>query len=135
MLSYHAYSQKSDIHIIHAGTLLAVPGSRPLREQTIVVDQGKIMNVFNGYKSNFELGYEEVNVIDLTKYFVLPGLIDMHTHITGERDPERNPHEWLTRYDADYALESIPYLEKTLMAGFTTIRKLTIYLKQSFASQ
>ena len=54
----------------------------------------------------------------------MPGFIDMHTHITGERDPNKNPHEWTTLNDQDEAFQTIPYLKITLNAGFTTVRNL-----------
>lgn len=112
------------INIIHAGTLLAVPGEPPEEKQTIVIENGIVSAVYPGYRTAEELGLEAAVVIDLRDKFVLPGLIDMHTHITHERDPERNPHEWTTLYDQDIAFDSIPYLKKTLMAGFTTVRNL-----------
>ncbi|MEI8703815.1 amidohydrolase family protein [Pseudoalteromonas sp. B62] len=54
----------------------------------------------------------------------MPGLIDMHVHVTFERDSKANPHRWATEYDADYALRSIKYLQRTLDAGFTSVRDL-----------
>ena len=55
---------------------------------------------------------------------VLPGLIDMHVHVTFERDAKRNPHQWATEYEADYALRSLKYLQRTVDAGFTSVRDL-----------
>ncbi len=118
------FAQKTTI--IHAGKLLAVPGSGITTIQTIVIEKGKITAVLNGYLNPIELGYSQDNceLVDLKEQFVMPGFIDMHTHITGERDPNKNPHEWTTLNDQDNAFQSIPYLEITLNAGFTTVRNL-----------
>ena len=112
--------------VIHAGTLLAVPGSAPKTQQTIVVENQKIKQVYDGYLNALELGLEstDITLIDLKDKFVMPGFIDMHTHITSERDPNAISHLWTTLEEADAAYNAIPYAEKTLMAGFTTIRNL-----------
>ncbi|MBO6793730.1 MAG: amidohydrolase family protein [Balneolaceae bacterium] len=122
--SSSAFAQSTSL--IHAGKLLAVPGDDVQTEKTIVIKQGMISAVEDGYLSaeDLSLSDSEVQIIDLSDKFVLPGLIDMHTHITNERDPEVNPHEWLTLYDEDFAYEAIPFLEATLQAGFTTVRNL-----------
>ncbi len=118
-----SYTQ-DNIKIIHAGTLLAVPGEKPLRNQTIIIKNGKIEGVQSGFISASDLGFDNAEVTDLKNKFVLPGLIDMHTHVTGERNPKANPHEWTTQNDQDIAFKSIPYLKRTLHAGFTTVRNL-----------
>jgi imidazolonepropionase-like amidohydrolase len=112
--------------VIYAGTLLAVPGTTPKTEQTIVVENGTIKEVRDGYLDIAQLGLErtEVTIINLKDKFVMPGFIDMHTHITGERDPNAITHEWTTLEEADAAYKAIPYAERTLMAGFTTVRNL-----------
>jgi len=122
----HCNLYAQNITIIHAGKLLAIPGKGVETEKTIIIENGLVSNIKDGFLNPEQLGYAEdsVRMIDLSKKFVLPGLIDMHTHITGERDPNRNPHEWLTLNDEDFALEAIPYLKVTLEAGFTTIRNL-----------
>lgn len=124
LIYVHGNAQK--VTIIHAGKLLAVPGEGIKTEKTIIVRSGMISSIEDGFKSPEDLGYSEdsIQLIDLSKKFILPGLIDMHTHITGERDPERNPHEWTTLYDEDFAFRAIPYLNATLSAGFTTVRNL-----------
>ena len=53
----------------------------------------------------------------------MPGLIDMHVHITSELNPKRYIDRFrLDSQDAAYA--SVPYAKETLMAGFTTVRDL-----------
>ncbi|MDH5366626.1 MAG: amidohydrolase family protein [Cyclobacteriaceae bacterium] len=124
LLPFISSAQNKSIKIIHAGTLLSVPGDKPIENQSIIIENGSIVIVKSGYLTAKELGYEDAEIIDLKDKFVLPGLIDMHTHITGERDPERNPHEWTTLHNEDFAFQSIPYLKRTLDAGFTTVRNV-----------
>ena len=53
----------------------------------------------------------------------MPGLMDMHVHIASQQSPERYADQF--RLDpVDYALRAVPYAERTLMAGFTTVRDL-----------
>lgn len=117
-------SAQNNIKIIHAGSLLAIPGEKPLSNQTVVIRNGAIESVHSGFKSSSELGFDDAEVTDLKDKFVMPGFIDMHTHLTGERDPDANPHEWTTMNEQDLAFKSLPYLERTLHAGFTTVRNL-----------
>ena len=119
-----AFAQKTTV--IHAGKLLSVPGNGVLTSQTIVIEKGKITAVLNGYINPIDLGYNQENsdLIDLKEQFVMPGFIDMHTHITGERNPDKNPHEWTTLNSEDIAFQTIPYLKITLNSGFTTVRNL-----------
>jgi imidazolonepropionase-like amidohydrolase len=116
-----------DITIIHAGTLLAKPGSNIETNKSIIIEKNIIKDIENGFITASNLNLQDdatVTIIDLKDKFVLPGFIDLHTHITGERDPNSNPHEWTTLYDEEIAFRTIPYLSKTLMAGFTTVRNL-----------
>ncbi|MEO9884202.1 MAG: amidohydrolase family protein [Balneola sp.] len=124
LFSISVATAQDKVQIIHAGTLLAVPGEKPLKEQTVLIKNGMVESVQSGYISAQKLGYEGSEITDLKNKFVLPGFIDMHTHVTGERDPNANPHEWTTQNDQDLAYKSIPYLERTLQAGFTTVRNL-----------
>ena len=112
--------------IIHAGTLLANPGEKPQSNKSIIVENGIIKDVKDGFinASDLSPSNESVTIIDLKNKFVLPGFIDLHTHITQERNPNSNPHEWTTLNDEDFAFRSIPFINKTLMAGFTTVRNL-----------
>ena len=123
-LPLFAQQVPSSSTVIHAGRLLAVPGESDLRDQTIVIENGRITAVENGFLTADEAGVPGASMFDLRDQTVMPGLMDMHTHVTGERDPYANPHDWTTKLDGDVLIESLPYLERTLMAGFTTVRNV-----------
>lgn len=113
------------ITLIHAGTLLAVPGKAPKRRQTVVIRNGKIDSILSGYASKSQAGFDghEVVVIDLSDHFVMPGFIDLHAHIAVEYG-DQIKLKTVTMSDADHALTAAMYAERTLQAGFTTIRDL-----------
>lgn len=111
--------------VIHAGTLLAVPGRDPVAEASVVIHGDRIESVRRGFISpgDVEAGGAAVRLIDLSDSFVLPGLIDAHDHITAM--PGRNKRIWITtKTDADQALYGAHYARLTLEAGFTTIRNI-----------
>ncbi len=108
--------------IIHAGTLLAVPGSAPANNQSIIIEGTRIARVEDGFVDPADVS-GEVTVIDLSDKFVLPGLMDMHVHLLGELGPN-------SRMDALHvttsmqALKGALHAKRTLNAGFTTVRDL-----------
>ncbi len=108
--------------IIHAGTLLAVPGQAPTERQTIVLKNNRIVEVRDGFLDPSSLpGSPEV--IDLSGQFVMPGLMDMHVHITFEIAPDRR-EQALRLTTSMEALRGAHYALETLRAGFTTVRDL-----------
>ncbi len=113
------------VTVIHAGTLLAVPGEAPRSEQTVVVRGGVVAEVRDGFADPREFAGDgtTVEVVDLSGAFVLPGLIDLHTHVNGELGPTRKL-DAVTKTDVDVAVDTIEFLETTLRAGFTTIRNV-----------
>ena len=115
-------SVMADTQVIHAGTLLTVPGQAPLSNQTIVIENGKIVDVKDGFIEVAAIN-ENAELIDLSSSFVMPGLMDMHVHLQGELGP-KNDSESLRMSGSDVAMASVHYAQKTLLAGFTTVRDL-----------
>jgi len=105
--------------LIRAGHLLDVHSGKVLDEQTIVVTGDKIAAVA---PSASILAMTGDKVIDLGSLTVLPGMIDVHTHITG--NPDFDPYKELIGTDAKEAITGVVNARTTLLAGFTTIRNV-----------
>ena len=103
--------------LIHAGHVLAVPGDGYLTEQTITVVGGSIASVEAGFVDPGEGD----TVIDLKEAYVLPGLIDSHVHLGGERSPTSRLKA-LTDSEVDEAFDGALHARRTLMAGFTAVQ-------------
>lgn len=84
---------------------------------TVVVEGDQIREV------NPAAAPQGAEVVDLGDVTLLPGLIDMHTHLTSDIEGE-----WVTRdvrqTAADAALRGARNARRTLLAGFTTVRDL-----------
>lgn len=118
------HANSADIAVVHAGTLLAVPGTPIAENQTITIRDGKITAITSGYTDLAEIVSEDgdtVKLYDLKNHFVLPGLIDSHVHLTGQLGPREKLND-LERSDSDVAILAAGYARKTLDAGFTTVR-------------
>jgi imidazolonepropionase-like amidohydrolase len=105
--------------LIHAGRLIDAVGNAPQRDVTIVVDGADIKAIEKGFRAPGP-GDQVVNLRDST---VMPGLCDMHVHITSETNP-RSQLQDFTESDADIALAGAGFAKKTLEAGFTCVRDL-----------
>ncbi|MBB4154780.1 imidazolonepropionase-like amidohydrolase [Sphingomonas jinjuensis] len=116
-----AQTKPATVTYIQAGQLLDRPGERPRGPSTIIVRDGKVAEVRDGYVAP-EVG---AKLVDLKDKFVLPGLIDMHVHLWGiGGDPMRDRLGALTRDDADDMMQAVVNAKTTLRAGFTTVRDL-----------
>lgn len=108
------------VSVIHAGKLLDVQSGRLLSSQMILVRGGKIEAV--GDHVAIPQG---ATLIDLSKFTVLPGLIDCHTHLADL--PFEEPLLVLQKSAAETAYAVIPNARVTLLAGFTTVRDVGVY--------
>ncbi|WP_298913524.1 amidohydrolase family protein [uncultured Algimonas sp.] len=115
-LPLSATADDTDHTLIHAGTLIAVPGETPLRNKTVVVRDGKVERIADGFIT--ERGADVVDLKDMT---VLPGLIDSHVHLRGDRATGK-PDDVVKLEAGDVALQAAAHARTTLMAGFTAVQ-------------
>ncbi len=105
--------------LLHAGRLIDGISNRPMSEVTVRIDGDTIVAIERGYAT----ADEGDTVIDLRQQTVLPGLMDMHTHLTGEYSQDSRLRGFITN-EADYAFDAAKYAKRTLEAGFTVVRNL-----------
>ena len=96
-------------YTIHAGKLIDTRAGKVLEQQTIRVSDNKIVAVESGFQPPGING----ELIDLSDKTVMPGLMDMHTHLTGELS-KTSYGEGFYMEPTDYALRAVGYSEKTL---------------------
>jgi imidazolonepropionase-like amidohydrolase len=107
-----------DIKIIKAGSLFDSSSGKVTKDAVIVIEDEKIVAV----GGSGTVIPADAEVIDLSSSFVLPGVMDMHTHVVGNLDNYffagyfQSPHR--------ATIGGVVNAEKTLMAGFTTIRNV-----------
>ena len=101
--------------LVKAGALVDVAKGIVLKDQEILVENGLVKAV--GQDLMAPVG---TRIVDLSAKTVLPGLIDMHTHVTSQ--PEDYYADRFRRSPIDVAVTAHVYARRTLEAGFTTLR-------------
>lgn len=103
---------------LHCDRLFDAREGRMLDARTIVVRDGRIAEILPGRAT-----VEGAEVVDLAGHSCTPGWTDLHVHLASESSA--NSYSEGFRLDpVDYAYRSVGYAEKTLLAGFTTVRDL-----------
>lgn len=121
--------------VVHAGTLLDRPGKEPRKNATVLIQNGRIVSIQDGFVNP----RQGATTIDLRNAFVLPGLIDCHVHLTSDRAGLEGQLASVTDSVAMQSYEAAWNARKTLDAGFTTVRNLgssdgiTLALRDSIA--
>ncbi|MBG26961.1 MULTISPECIES: metal-dependent hydrolase family protein [Croceibacter] len=105
---------------IHCGKLFNSETAKIETEKTIVVKGDKIDAILQGYAQPKNADAIIINLKDKT---VLPGLIDMHVHIESETGANKYLEPFVLN-EADVAYNAQEIAQRTLMAGFTTVRDL-----------
>ena len=107
----------ADTTVIHAGAVLTDASADPAGPATITVTDGRIVSITDG----FAPVPEGATMVHLPEHTVLPGLIDLHVHLTGDPGGDFwkeavEPDEWGVVVGAKNA-------RLTAKAGFTTVRE------------
>jgi len=114
--------------LIHAGRLIDGVSSTPRTDQTVVVEGGKIIAIEAGFRTPAAGD----RVIDLRQGTLLPGFFDMHVHLTSEHSKDSEIQDYKLN-ESDVAIDGVVYAERTLLAGFTTVRDLGDEYRASIA--
>lgn len=114
--------------LIHAGRVIDGIASQAMTERTIVVDGGRIVAIESGYRAPSA----DDRVVDLKNSTLMPGLMDMHVHITSEYS-RTSELDRFKKDGPDVALDGAMFAERTLQAGFTTVRDLGDGFRASIA--
>ncbi len=112
--------------LIHAGTLLAVPGQPPQSRMTVVVHGARVVAVAPGFLDTWE-DTADARIIDLSDGFVMPGLMDAHVHLQHQPSFARRRAQRGDRTPATAAegtVNALVFARRSLAAGFTTVRDL-----------
>jgi len=124
LTSSQAFTQTSDkekkpVTLIKAGRLVDTRAGSVLTGQAILIEGDRIKEVgpAQTVTAHAPAG---TTIIDLGNATVLPGLIDCHTHITGQ--PENYYDDMFRKSPIDAAVVAHVYARRTIEAGFTTIR-------------
>jgi imidazolonepropionase-like amidohydrolase len=114
--------------LIHAGRVIDGVSSTPAVNQTVVVEAGKITAIEPGFRA---AGTGD-RVVDLRHGTLLPGLFDMHVHLSSEYSKNAEIDEYKLN-EADFAIDAVMYAQRTLLAGFTTVRDLGDEYRETIA--
>lgn len=106
------------VMLLRAGRLIDVKRGQVVENITVVVRGDKIESVGRNM-----LVPPGAQVVDLSPYTVMPGFIDMHTHLTGDPSGGYSDH-LLRQWPGSGALIGAKNARKTLQAGFTTVRNV-----------
>ncbi len=110
-------SASAEVTILQADRMLDVKSGKIIGPVSVVVDDGSIVSV------NPKILPATANIISLGDKTLLPGLMDMHTHLTIDFF---TGSDWVTmpvlETAADWAIRGVRFADLTLQAGFTTVR-------------
>ena len=122
---FHSLAATESFPSVFCGKMLDVQNGLVRNNVMIGIDQdsGKIRSVESNYSKT---DYDDIGTLDLSNYFCLPGLIDMHTHIS--EDHYRPLVDYLTMTQQEQIAIGRGLVKKTLLAGFTSVRDLGVYI-------
>ena len=104
---------------VKAARLVEVESGKVIEQPLVIVTDGRITAVGDARTLKPPKG---AALIDLPGVTLLPGLIDMHVHL--DNDPIYSGYTGLSHTDRFWAFVAAANAQKTLKAGFTTVRNV-----------
>jgi imidazolonepropionase-like amidohydrolase len=114
----------ADTAVVSANRMIDVLTGRIIDHPQITITDGRIATI--GPVSSIPTGARRVELKGMT---LLPGLIDMHTHLTS--DPHYSGYRRLQFTDNFWTVVGVANAKKTVEAGFTTVRNADVSQLQS----
>jgi imidazolonepropionase-like amidohydrolase len=105
----------SDLRAITADRLIDTEAGEVRSGAVVVIDGERVVDVASAVPAG-------AITIDLAGHTVLPGLMDMHSHLIGAQDTGQGYASLVMTSGAQEALTGVKNARDTLMAGFTTVR-------------
>ncbi|MFT6098473.1 MAG: imidazolonepropionase-like amidohydrolase [Arenicella sp.] len=103
--------------VIIADAMVDVNTGKLVENPLITIDEGRITSIRSATANQFT-----GDVIDLRGMTILPGMIDMHVHLTSSS--QEHGYKRLASSQTRAALRGVKHAKATLMAGVTTVRNL-----------
>ena len=111
----------ADTVLVTADRMIDVIGGRVVEHPQVTITDGRIVAISAAGSAGVSAP-ADTRRIELPGLTLLPGLIDMHTHITG--DPRYSGYRTLEFTDNFWTVVGVAMAKKTLEGGFTTIRNV-----------
>jgi imidazolonepropionase-like amidohydrolase len=111
---------------IRCGALIDGVSAFAKSDTLVVIRDGRIASVTHGASAGMAAA-THLPVFDLSAYTCLPGLIDMHTHLTDRPEDTADLTQVFARSDAETLRQGAENAAATVLAGFTTVRNVGTY--------
>ena len=125
LMSFSSFIKATDLTQVYCGKLLDTKTGQWIESALIHIDPSseKIIQIIPEAKVNRD---QNKDMLNLSKHYCLPGLIDMHTHIS--ENLVGDLIEFYDRSQEEQLMIGRVNANKTLLAGFTTVRDLGVYV-------